>query len=41
MMIRKCPKCGKYTLQDDCCTKTKDAHPPSPALTEKYAKYRK
>jgi len=42
-LIRKCPKCGKYTLKDMCdrCgIKTVSAHPPRFSPEDKYVKYR-
>ena len=30
MLLKRCPKCGKYTLKDtcpDCNRRTEDAHP--------------
>jgi len=43
MKIQKCPKCGKYTLKEKCCTITKTAHPPKFSLDKeiKYGKYRR
>ena len=46
MRIRKCPKCGRYTLKDKCpiCgEKTVTAHPPKFSLEkeEKYWRYKK
>ncbi|HDN76179.1 MAG TPA: RNA-protein complex protein Nop10 [Acidilobales archaeon] len=42
-LIRKCPKCGTYTLREECpkCgTKTKVAHPPRFSPEDKYVRYR-
>mgnify|MGYP001609426208 CR=1 FL=1 len=40
-MILKCPKCGKYALREECCTKTASAHPIKFSLSDKYGKYRR
>lgn len=45
-MIRKCPKCGRYTLKNVCSTcnsNTISPHPPKFSLEkeEKYGKYRR
>lgn len=41
-MIKKCPKCGKYTIKDLCCNiKTKTAHPPKFLSEERYGRYRR
>ena len=42
--IRKCPKCGFYTLKMKCpkCNeKTVSAHPPPYSPEDKYGKYRR
>ncbi len=42
-LIRKCPKCGTYTLMDKCpkCgSQTKVAHPPRFSPEDRYVKYR-
>ncbi len=42
-LIRKCPRCGAYTLKDTCpkCGfKTVCAHPPRFSPIDKYVKYR-
>jgi len=46
MLLKKCPKCKKYTLKDICfmCkVKTISAHPPKFSLEKekKYGKYRR
>jgi H/ACA ribonucleoprotein complex subunit 3 len=46
MLLKKCPKCNKYTLKDICpkCNKkTISAHPPKFSLEKekKYGKYRR
>lgn len=43
-MLRKCPKCKKYTLKEICgfCgEKTIDPHPPKFSPLDKYGKYRR
>jgi len=37
-MIKKCPKCGEYTMKDMHCTKTRKAEPAK--MLTKYSKYR-
>jgi len=42
-LIRKCTKCGTYTLKPSCpkCgVETKVAHPPKFSPEDKYVKYR-
>ncbi|MGB8132890.1 MAG: RNA-protein complex protein Nop10, partial [Nitrososphaeraceae archaeon] len=42
-LIRKCPKCGAYTLKQNCnsCNvSTIDPHPPKYSPDDKYARYR-
>ncbi len=42
-LIRKCPKCGKYTFKDICpvCgARTVSAHPPRFSPIDKYVRYR-
>ena len=44
MKIRKCTKCGKYTLEEEHCkSKTINPHPPKFSIEKerKYAKYRR
>jgi H/ACA ribonucleoprotein complex subunit 3 len=46
MLLKKCPKCKKYTLEDTCpaCReKSVSAHPPKFSLEKekKYGKYRR
>ncbi|ENN96652.1 RNA-binding protein Nop10p [Methanocaldococcus villosus KIN24-T80] len=44
MKIRKCPKCGKYTLKDICIycgEKTFVPKPPKFSLEDKWGKYRR
>ncbi len=44
MKLKKCPKCGRYTLKDVCpaCkVKTISAHPPKFSPEDKYGKYRR
>lgn len=41
--IRKCSKCGRYTLKETCPvdnTPTVNPHPPKFSPQDKYAKYR-
>ncbi|MCD6557464.1 MAG: ribosome biogenesis protein [Candidatus Aenigmarchaeota archaeon] len=43
MLLRKCPRCGSYSLRDKCekCDSvTRNPHPPKFSITDKYAKYR-
>jgi H/ACA ribonucleoprotein complex subunit 3 len=40
-LIKKCPKCGKYTLKGVCCEGTKTPHPPKFASENRYGKYRR
>jgi len=42
--IKKCPRCGKYTLKETCplCgEKTKLAHPPKFSPEDPYGEYRR
>jgi len=40
--LRKCTKCGNYTMEESHCgAPTKSAHPPKFKMTDKYAKYRR
>ncbi len=42
-LMRKCPKCGRYTFQERCpvCgTRTVVPHPPRFSPVDKYVKYR-
>jgi len=42
-LLRKCPRCGKYTLREKCpvCNvNTKVAHPPRFSPEDKYVRYR-
>ncbi len=42
-LLRKCPKCGTYTLKDECprCgSKTRVAHPSRFSPEDKYVRYR-
>jgi len=42
-LIKKCPVCGRYTLEDYCpvCkSRTKSAHPPRFSPEDRYVKYR-
>ena len=42
-LIRRCPRCGRYTLKDTCpvCgAPTRVAHPPRFSPLDKYVKYR-
>jgi H/ACA ribonucleoprotein complex subunit 3 len=43
MKINKCPRCGRYTLKENCCDKTKSCHPPKFSLDKerRYGKYRR
>ena len=41
MRIKKCNKCGKYTMKNSCCEKTLTAHPPQFSIDDKYGKYRR
>ncbi len=43
MLMRKCPKCGKYNLKRKCCETTINPHPRRFSLEKerKYSKYRK
>ncbi|WP_421078193.1 RNA-protein complex protein Nop10 [Methanothermococcus sp. Ax23] len=44
MRMRKCPKCGKYTLKDfcnECNEKTITVKPPRYSIEDKYGKYRR
>lgn len=42
-LIRKCPKCGRYTLKEQCSScgiKTVTPHPHRFSPEDKYVKYR-
>jgi len=43
-LLRKCEKCGKYTLRKDacpyCCGKVRVPHPPKFSPDDKYLRYR-
>ncbi len=42
--IRKCPKCGRYSLEPvckECKCDTATAHPPKYSPDDKYGKYRR
>ncbi len=42
-LLKKCPRCGRYTLREACpvCKiNTKVAHPPRFSPQDKYVKYR-
>ena len=42
-LMRKCPKCGRYTFKEVCpiCgARTVSAHPPRFSPTDKYVRYR-
>ena len=39
--IFKCPKCGKYTMQEKCCVKTANPKPVKYSVDDKYGKYRR
>jgi len=44
MIIKKCPKCGAYTLKEKCpkCgADTRTPHPPKFSPEDKYGKYRR
>jgi len=42
LKIKKCLKCGKYTLKDLCCgEKTITVKPPRYSPLDKYGKYRR
>ncbi len=44
MKIRKCKKCGRYTLKErcpECGAETVSAHPPRFSPEDKYGKYRR
>jgi len=44
MRMKKCPKCGKYTLKDfcsDCNEKSVTIKPPRFSPVDKYGKYRR
>ncbi|MEM3852661.1 MAG: RNA-protein complex protein Nop10 [Methanomassiliicoccales archaeon] len=43
-LIRRCPKCGRYTLADACPedrTQTRNTAPPRYSPQDRYAKYRR
>ncbi|RLJ04977.1 MAG: RNA-protein complex protein Nop10 [Candidatus Aenigmatarchaeota archaeon] len=43
MLLKKCPRCGAYSLRDicpECGVKTVSAHPPKFSLLDKYGKWR-
>jgi len=43
-LLRKCTRCGKYTLNKECCPycggKVQVPHPPKFSPDDKYLKYR-
>jgi H/ACA ribonucleoprotein complex subunit 3 len=42
--MKKCPKCGKYSLKqkcEPCASENEIAHPPKFSIEDKYAKYRR
>ncbi len=44
MKIKKCPKCGLYTLKDvcpKCGAQTVSAHPPKFSPEDRYGEYRR
>ena len=46
MMLKKCPKCNRYTMKDtcpECNEKSISAHPPKFSIEKerKYGKYRR
>ncbi|NPA76285.1 MAG: RNA-protein complex protein Nop10 [Candidatus Diapherotrites archaeon] len=44
LRLRKCPKCGRYTLKDVCPVcgeKTVSAHPPRFSPEDKWGEYRR
>ena len=44
LRLRKCPKCGRYTLKEKCpvCgTETVSAHPPRFSPEDKWGEYRR
>jgi H/ACA ribonucleoprotein complex subunit 3 len=44
LRLRKCPKCGRYTLKEICpvCgTPTKSAHPPRFSPVDRWGEYRR
>lgn len=44
MMLKKCPKCKKYTMEEickKCKIKTINPHPPKFSPSNKYGKYRR
>ncbi len=43
-LLKKCPRCGRYTLRESCpiCgEKTVSPYPPKFRLNDKYGKYRR
>ncbi|MGQ4890908.1 MAG: RNA-protein complex protein Nop10 [Candidatus Njordarchaeia archaeon] len=44
-LLRKCPKCNRYTLKSDVCpvcgTPVVSAHPPKFSPIDKYGEYRR
>ncbi|MCQ2086013.1 MAG: ribosome biogenesis protein [archaeon] len=43
-LIRKCPKCGRYSTEVACAgckTRTVSAHPPRYSPDDRYGKYRR
>ncbi len=41
LKLKKCLKCGKYTMRAECCAPTQNPHPPKYSPVDKYAKYRR
>jgi len=39
--MRKCPKCGEYTLAESHCVPAVSAYPPRYSPQDKYANYRR
>lgn len=39
--MRKCPKCGEYTLESKHCVETVSAYPPKYSPEDKYGEYRR
>ena len=43
-LMKKCPKCGRYTFKDvcpECGSGTVSAHPPRYSPVDRYAEYRR
>jgi H/ACA ribonucleoprotein complex subunit 3 len=42
MILKVCKKCGKYSLEEECCgAKTRNPHPPRFSVDDKFGKYRR